>query len=307
MSVLTDTGNRRPKLLEQVRRACRARQYSRRTEHAYTGWVRRYVLFHGKRHPAALDAAAISGFLSHLANEGKISASTQSQAASALLFLYREVLGVPIDPPRGVVRPRKPRRLPIVLTRPEVSAVLAELGGVKRLVASLLYGSGLRLREALQLRAKDVNLQRRELVVRHGKGGHDRVTMLPGVLVPDMRRQLERVRVQHGRHVERGGGWTELPAGLARKYPTAGRELPWQWTFPATRCYTDARQVRGGSITFTRVPFNAPSPRPFAARQYPSVRAAIRSGTPSRHTYSRTATTFELSKSCSATKASRRP
>ena len=229
----------RPRLLEQVRRAVRARQYSRRTEQAYAGWVRRYVLFHGKRHPSELDGSAMAAFLSHLANECNVSASTQSQAASALLFLYREVLSVAIEAPAGVARPRKPRRLPVVMTRSEVSAVLRQMASTKLLVAALLYGSGLRLLEALQLRVKDIDLERREVVVRDGKGGHNRMTTLPGALALELAKQIERVRARHDSDVLRDAGWVELPTALPRKLPSAARELPWQWLFPAARQYTD--------------------------------------------------------------------
>lgn len=229
----------KPKLLDQVRHASRARQLSRRTEEAYVGWVRRYVLFHGKRHPLELDGSAVAAFLSHLANERNVSPSTQNQPASALLFLYREVLAQPLDAPHNVLRPTRPRRLPVVLTRPEVHAILVEMTGVKRLVASLLYGSGLRLLEALQLRVKDICLERNEILVRGGKGGHDRVTMLPAALRTDLARQLAVGRTQHAINVERGGGRVALPKALGGKYPAASRELAWQYLFPATRCYVD--------------------------------------------------------------------
>lgn len=233
------TTRNRPKLLQQVRQAIRARQYSPRTEEAYVAWIRRYVLFHGRRHPEGLDGADLAAFLTHLADVDGVSSSTQNQAASALLFLYREVLQLPIDAAGGVVRPRRPRRLPIVLTRDEVGAVPGEMSGQQRLVANLLYGSGLRLMEALQLRVKDVQLERRELVVRGGKGGDDRVTMLPGALRTDMTRQIDRVRERHTRDRELGAGWAAMPTGLERKMPGAGRQLSWQWLFPAMRRHTD--------------------------------------------------------------------
>jgi integron integrase len=229
----------KPRLLEQVRRACRARQFSDRTADAYTGWVRRYVIFHGRRHPAELDARAVAAFLTHLATDGNVGVSTQSQAASALLFLYREVLGLTIRPPEGVVHPHKPRRLPVVLTRGETIAVLSEMAGTKRLVASLLYGAGLRLMEALQLRVKDIDPARNEIVVRSGKGGADRITMLPAALAPDLKRQVARVGRQHDADLTRGGGWVALPAALRRKSPAAARQLAWQWLFPASRHYVD--------------------------------------------------------------------
>ena len=167
-----------------------------------------------------------------------MSTATQNQAASALLFLYREVLCRTIDPPQGVVRPRKQRRLPVVVTHGEVAAVLRELTGTRRLVAELLYGSGLRLLEGLQLRVKDLDLERDEITVRRGKGGHDRVTVLPSALRQDLNRQLKRVRAQHEADCRRGAGWVEVPNALDRKAPAAARELQWQWLFPATRCYT---------------------------------------------------------------------
>jgi integron integrase len=229
----------KPKLLEQVRLAVRARQFSVRTEEAYVGWIRRYVVFHGKQHPATLNGDAISAILTHLAVARNVSPSTQNQAASALLFLYREVLRIRVALPNGVARPRKPRRLPIVLSRQEVTTVLAAMRGPTRLVASVLYGSGLRLLEALQLRVKDVHVDRLELTVRSGKAGHDRVTMLPAVLRRDVSRQIEFVQHQHDGDVRRGAGWVALPAAMARKTPSAGRALSWQFMFPAVRSHTD--------------------------------------------------------------------
>jgi integron integrase len=229
----------RPKLLEQVRNACRARHFSRRTEEAYVGWIRRYIHFHDKRHPGELGAAEVSAFLSDLAIRRNISTSTQNQAASGLLFLYREVLGIAVDPPQGVIRPRKPRRLPVVLTREEVAAVLRQLDGTKLVVAKLLYGSGLRLLEALQLRVKDIVIERRELQVRDGKGGDDRVTVLPEALRPDLVRHIERIADQHRRDLRRGAGWAELPTALGTKHRASGRDLAWQFVFPAARQHTD--------------------------------------------------------------------
>jgi integron integrase len=228
-----------PKLLERVRLACAARQFSPRTAKAYQGWVRRFVLHHGRRHPAELGAAEIEAFLTHLASADGVSASTQRQAAAALMFLYRQVLQQPVRPPAQVLRPRRPKRLPTVLSQREVAAVLEQLSGTQALVAALLYGSGLRLMEALCLRIKDVNLDRGELTVRHGKGGHDRMTMLPGTLIPAVRRQLATVSAQHRRDVARDAGWVEMPNAMARKLGPASRDLQWQWLFPATRPYTD--------------------------------------------------------------------
>jgi integron integrase len=229
----------RPRLLEQVRRACRDRQYSDRTEKAYTAWVRRYVLFHGKRHPAELDDDAIGRFLSYLANERDVSVSTQRQAAAALIFLYREVLGLRVRAPAAIARPGLRCRLPTVLSREEVWRLLDEVRGTSGLVAGLLYGAGLRLMEALQIRIKDVSIERGEILIRSGKGGHDRIAILPRALVPEIRRQINKVREQHSADVRDGGGWVEMPGALARKLPNAGRSLAWQYLFPGTRQHTD--------------------------------------------------------------------
>jgi integron integrase len=228
-----------PRLLDRIRLAIRARQYSARTENVYVAWIRRFVLYHGKKHPLDLDETAIVEFLTYLASDCAVSTSTQNQAASALLFMYREVLGLAIEPPQGVVRPTKPRRLPVVLTRAEVQAVLREIDGTKNLVASLMYGSGLRLLEALQLRIKDLDLERREISIRQGKGGDDRVTVLPAALRNQISRQINHVRNQHAADSRRGAGWVALPHALARKSSDAGRQLQWQWLFPATRIHTD--------------------------------------------------------------------
>jgi integron integrase len=232
-------GSGRPRLLTDVRHAIRARHFSPRTEDAYVGWIRRYVLFHGKRHPRDLDARHVTAFLSHLAIEQRISAATQRQAAAALQFVYREVLGIEIEPPRDIARPQVGRRLPTVLSRHEVRLVLAHIGGTQHLVASLLYGSGLRLLESLQLRVKDVHIERREIMIRDGKGARDRVTPLPATVRHDLARQLDRVREQHAKDVQRDAGWVAIPGGLERKMPEAARELAWQYVFPATRMHTD--------------------------------------------------------------------
>jgi integron integrase len=228
-----------PRLLDRVRAAIRLRHYSRRTEKAYVGWVRRYVLFHGKRHPAGMGQGEVSRFLSHLAVAGKVSASTQNQALSALLFLYSEVLGHDIGWLDDIVRAKRPARFPVVLTREEVRAVIARLDGVERLMASLLYGAGLRLLECCRLRVKDVDFERGEVAVRDGKGARDRVTMLPARLQAPLAAHLARVRAQHEQDLRRGLGSVELPLALARKNPRAPFEWGWQWVFPATRFYRE--------------------------------------------------------------------
>jgi integron integrase len=235
----TPTVPPKPRLLDRVRLALRARHASRRTEKTYVAWIRRYILFHGKRHPAEMGAAEVTQFLSALAVERNVAASTQNQALSALLFLYRHVLEQELPWLDEVVRARRAGRLPVVLTREEVRAVLRELHGPPRLMAILLYGAGLRVLECARLRVKDVDFAANQLVVRGGKGDRDRVTMLPGAVKADLAQHLERVRSQHVRDLQHGAGWVELPWALARKYPAAGREWAWQWVFPATRLYVD--------------------------------------------------------------------
>jgi integron integrase len=232
-------GPQKPRLLDRVRDEIRKRRYSRRTEKSYIGWIRRFVLFHDKRHPAEMGEAEISRFLSHLAVTGKISASTQNQALSALFFLYRQVLCKEIEWVEAVVRAKRPLHLPIVLTREEVRAVLGRLQGVEWMMASLLYGSGLRSLECCRLRVKDVDLAKKEVVVRDGKGGKDRVTLLPAKVVEPLRMHLERMRRQYDRDLANGAGSVELPWAIERKYPRAPWDWGWQWVFPATRFYVD--------------------------------------------------------------------
>jgi len=233
------------RVLDALRREIRARQLSLRTEQAYAGWVRRYLRFHRTVDPMALGDPEIERFLSWLANERGVAPSTQTQAASALLFLYRDVLDREVSLPRRVARPVTPRRLPVVLTPAEVRAVLGQMRGSQRLAATLLYGSGLRLLECLQLRVKDLDLERREIRVRAGKGDRDRVTMLPDVARTALARHLRRVRERHDADLETGAGWVSLPGGLARKYPNAGQEWAWQWVFPGTRVHRDPVSGRG--------------------------------------------------------------
>ena len=205
------------------------------------GWVRRFVFFHDKRHPREMGGSEIAEFLTHLAVEGEVAVATQNQALNALVFLYRVVLEQPLPDLGSVIRPRRPARLPVVLTPSEVSRLLARLEGVPRLVASLLYGSGMRLLEGLRLRVKDVDFERREVCVRDGKGRRDRVTMIPEASLAGLARQLERVRRLHDRDLRDGFGSVYLPDALARKYPGAARALAWQWVFPAIRISVDPR------------------------------------------------------------------
>lgn len=229
--------SRPARLLDQVRIAIRTRHYSPRTEQAYVGWIRRFILYHGKRHPREMGKDEVSRFISSLATEGHVSASTQSQALSAVLFLYREVLDDALPWLEEVVRAKKPRRLPVVLTREEVRALLIRIEGTPRLMATLLYGSGLRLMECACLRVKDVDFGSHEIRIRSGKGRKDRVTLLPQGIELDLRAHLAAVQRQHTRDLETDAGWVELPDALDRKYVNAGREWAWQWVFPATRSY----------------------------------------------------------------------
>ncbi len=228
-----------PRLLDQVRERIRRLGYSRRTEQAYVGWIRRYVRFHGLRHPLDLGAAEMEAFLTHLAVVGNVAASTQNQALSALLFLYREVLDRELPWLEQVARSKKPKRLPVVLDRSEVAAVLAHLRGVERLVVELLYGGGLRLMECLRLRVKDVDIRRREITVRDGKGGKDRVTVLPGRVDEALQQQLEQAGELHRSDRELGHVGVWLPDALARKFPSAPSEWGWFWVFPADRLSVD--------------------------------------------------------------------
>ncbi|MGN6112355.1 MAG: integron integrase [Luteimonas sp.] len=236
-----DAEARKPRLLEQVRRRLRAKHYSLRTEQAYVFWIRRFIIASGKRHPRLMGAPEVEAFLSHLANDGKVSASTQNQALSALLFLYRQVLGIELPWMDNVTRAKRPRRLPAVLSVAEVQDVLARMEGRPWLIASLLYGTGLRLMECLRLRVMDVDFRRNEILVRAGKGGKDRRTMLPRSLVEPLQREIERARLLHQADLAAGFGAVSLPHALARKYPSAPREFAWQYVFPSVQRSIDPR------------------------------------------------------------------
>lgn len=231
----------KPKLLDQIRQLMRLRHYSLRTEEAYIGWIRRYILFHGKRHPRDLAEEDIGKFLSDLAVKGRVAASTQNQALNALLFLYKEVLRRELGYISDTVRVKRPAKLPVVLSRDEVKAVLKQLPGQYQLMAQLLYGSGLRLLECLRLRVKDVDLQYLHITVRDPKGGKERKTMLPVSLAPALQEHLEEVKQQHQRDLAAGFGAVYLPGALERKLPGASREWAWQYVFPAQRRSIDLR------------------------------------------------------------------
>lgn len=227
----------RPRISDRVRTAIRLRHLSPRTEATYLAWIRRYWLFCERRDPAAFGADKVTAFLNSLAQAGAVAAATQNQALAALLFLYRHVLGQDLPWLDDLVRVTAPPRLPTVLSRDEVRALLAQLDGVPRLMAGLLYGTGMRLLECCNLRIKDVDFARNQLAVRRGKGDKDRFTMLPSAGRDALIAHLERVRRQHERDLAQGAGHVELPGALAAKLPSASREWPWQWVFPATRTY----------------------------------------------------------------------
>lgn len=233
-----------PKLLDQVRELLRIKHYALRTEEAYIDWIRRFILFHNKRHPSEMGTPEIRAFLAHLATEGNVAASTQNQALAAILFLYRELLHQELDPlDLDAIRAQKPKRLPTVLTRAEVQKVLALLTGEHLLMARLLYGSGLRLMECLRLRVKDVDFELCQITVRNGKGGQDRVTMLPQAIIPALQEHLVHVRALHQQDLQNGYGCVYLPDALARKYPNACTEWGWQYVFPSDRISKDPRAL----------------------------------------------------------------
>lgn len=229
-----------PKLLERMRDAIRYKHYSIRTEQSYLGWARRFILFHGKRHPETMGEPEITAFLTSLARQN-VTASTQNQALSALLFLYREVLKKELAWLDDVEQAKKPSRLPVVLSQREVQDVLARLGGTKWLMASLLYGAGLRLMECLRLRVKDIDYGQHQIIVRDGKGMKDRVTMLPDALVEPLKQHLQKVKALHQKDLKEGFGAVYLPFALERKYPAAPREWGWQYVFPSARRSVDPR------------------------------------------------------------------
>ncbi len=233
--------SQQPKLLDKVREMLRLKHYSPRTEDTYIYWIRRYLRFHNLRHPREMREPEIQAFLSHLAVKENVAASTQNQAFSALLFLYREVLQIPLDPQIQSVRAEKPKHLPTVLTKEEVNAILSRMSGTTGLMARILYGSGLRLMECVTLRVKDIDLAQHQIIVRDGKGEKDRVTMLPTSLETPLREHLASRKALYQQDIANGYGYVELPFALARKYPNADREWIWQYAFPSERLAYDSK------------------------------------------------------------------
>lgn len=244
MTNSSNSPHQQPRLLDRVRHAIRLKNYSYSTEQTYVHWTRRYILFHDKRHPAEMGRPEVEEFLRYLAVEGDVTSSTQNQALSALIFLYKVVLNAPLGHV-DVLWAKKRKRLPVVLTRQEVIAIFKHLREEPLVVAQLLYGAGLRLNECLGLRVQDVDLNTRQITVRNGKGGVDRTTVLPKALIPALRKQLERVRQLHHKDLEQGMGRASLPNALARKYLSANREWVWQFIFPSKTLSTDPRSDDG--------------------------------------------------------------
>jgi integron integrase len=230
-----------PKLLDQVRGKIRLKHYSIRTEQAYVDWIKRYILHFDKQHPKDLGADQVEQFLTHLAVAGKVSASTQNQAKSALLFLYKEILEIELPWLDNVERAKTPKRLPVVLTQEEIQQILAHLEGTNQLIVRLLYGTGMRILEALRLRVKDIEFTRKEILIRDGKGFKDRVTVLPASLIEPLQAHLQRVKVSHKKDLSDGYGAVYLPFALSRKYPHAERDWGWQYVFPSGKLSTDPR------------------------------------------------------------------
>ncbi len=243
LSVLFPSSGESPKLLDRVRGKIRLKHYSIRTEQAYVDWIKRYILHFNKKHPQDLGAAEIEQFLTHLAVVGKVSASTQNQAKSALLFLYKEVLGNQLPWLDDVEQAKTSKRLPVVLTKVEVQMVLSHLKGTHHLIASLLYGTGMRILEGLRLRVKDIDFARREILIRDGKGYKDRVTMLPISLVAPLQAHLAHVKTLHEQDLANGFGSVYMPFALNKKYPYAARDWIWQYVFPSAKRSLDPRTI----------------------------------------------------------------
>jgi integron integrase len=223
-----------PKLLEQVRESIRTKHYSYRTEQTYVDWIKRFILFHGKRHPKEMGAEEVQDYITYLANERQVASSTQNQALSAITFLYKYVLQKEITLPADIIRPNRPERLPTVLSHQEAMSVIQKMDGTTKLIAQLLYGSGLRVSECLQLRIKDLDFANHQIIVRDGKGENDRATILPDSLVLGLKSQVEIARTIHQKDLREGFGEVSLPYALAKKYPNAPKEFAWQYVFPST-------------------------------------------------------------------------
>lgn len=292
-----------PKLLDRIRTAIRARHYSIRTEESYVAWAKRYILFHNRKHPSAMGAMEINEFLSDLAVVRNVSASTQNQALSALLFLYRVVLEEEVPWLENLIRAKRPARIPVVMTRREISALIAQMNADSlSLIVRLLYGSGMRMLEALRLRVKDLDFARGELTIRDAKGRKDRITILPQSLISELQAHLELVRELHDRDRAAGGGRVYLPEALSRKYQSAPGEWVWQYVFRrhASAPTRDPESV--DAITSTNAQSSEQFAAPLSQRESRKPSESTRSGTPSPRICSRAATTSAPSRSSSATR-----
>ena len=293
-----------PKLLNRLRDTIRAKHYSIRTEDAYHDWVKRFILFHNKRHPETMGVSEINAFLTHLAVQENVAASTQNQALNALVFLYREVLHLELDGPLQPVRAKQPTRLPVVLSKTETLSVIEQLSGDLKLMAQLLYGSGLRLMECLRLRVKDLDFDKYQIIVREGKGLKDRVTMLPTALAAPLQAHLVRVRQIHIEDLEKGQGAVYLPFALERKYPNANRE--WReagnMSSPPAAYLLILALARCGGITSTNPSYKKPCAPPLNVLNSPSESVVTPSGTVSRPICSKTATISGPCRNSSATR-----
>ncbi len=232
---------RQPKLLDQVRNRIRCKHYSIRTEQAYIEWIRKFIFYHGKRHPAEMGENEISDFLTYLAVKRRVAASTQNQALSAIVFLYREVIQRDLGEFENLIRAKRPSRLPVVFTTKEMKSILIQLEGNNWLMGHLLYGAGLRIMECMRLRVKDVDFDYKQVIIRNGKGNVDRVTMLPNIIADNLKLHLEKVKLLHGRDLKEGFGAVYMPYALERKYKNANRSWAWQYVFPASRRSVDPR------------------------------------------------------------------
>ncbi len=240
----THTQDKKPKLLEQVKIHLRSLHYSNRTEESYINWIKRFILFHNKTHPEKLGKDEIRNFLNYLAVERKVSASTQNQAMQAILFLYKEILQKDIGWIENIKRPTKPKHIPVVFSKSEAHSVIQNIEGLPKLITGLLYGSGLRLSEALRLRVKDIDFELQQIIVRDGKGGKDRITLLPKSLIPHLKEQIEKRRDLHNADIKKGLGETVLPNALGNKYKNASKEFGWQYLFPSERIIKDDKGNR---------------------------------------------------------------
>ena len=294
------------KLLDQVRDCLRLKQYAHRTEETYILWIRQYILFHNKRHPVEMGRIEVEAFLTHLAVEKKVAASTQNQALSAILFLYRHILKIELTD-IDAVRARQSRNLPTVLTPQEVRTIIAQMTGTHRLLIQLLYGTGMRMSEALSLRVKDLDFSQQQIIVRNGKGMKDRITMLPNSLIPDLQSHLQKAKTLHEQDLNQGYGSVWLPFALNRKYPNADKQWIWQWIFPSTRRIQNPDTKTWQHYHLHESGLQKALKQATRTAHLTNALAVTPSAIPSQPTFSKTATTSAPSKNSSVIKTSKPP